>query len=97
MVKVILQWMRFQREAFVLFLFLLMGIIGYGAYIAFNSEIMAFPEFTNVQFNINTQWPGHAAEEIERLVTIPLETVTRSVPGAETFRAEMWTTGPLVT
>src|ERR1019366_9235733 len=50
-------------------------------YIAFNSEIMAFPEFTNVQLNIQTQYPGHAAEEIERLVSIPLETATRSVPG----------------
>ncbi|HTC19464.1 MAG TPA: efflux RND transporter permease subunit, partial [bacterium] len=81
MVKIILSWMRFQREAFVLFLFILVGIIGYGAYVAFNSEIMAFPEFTNVQLNIQTQWPGHAAEEIERLITIPLETATRSVPG----------------
>jgi cobalt-zinc-cadmium resistance protein CzcA len=81
MKKVILGWIRFQREAFVLFLFALLCIIGYGAYIAFNSEIMAFPEFTNVQLNIQTQWPGHAAEEIERLVTIPLETATRSVPG----------------
>src|SRR5580693_228882 len=81
MEKIILSWMRFQREAFVLFLFILVGIIGYGAYVAFNSEIMAFPEFTNVQLNIQTQWPGHAAEEIERLITIPLETATRSVPG----------------
>jgi cobalt-zinc-cadmium resistance protein CzcA len=81
MVKLILKWMRFQREAFILFLFLLLCIIGYGAYVAFNSEIMAFPEFTNVQLNVQTQWPGHAAEEIERLVTIPLETATRSVPG----------------
>ena len=81
MVKIILKWMQFQREAFILFLFLLLCIIGYGAYVAFNSEIMAFPEFTNVQLNVQTQWPGHAAEEIERLVTIPLETATRSVPG----------------
>jgi len=79
--RFLLRWLQFQRENFVLFLFLLLGVIGYGAYIAFNSEIMAFPEFTNVQLNIQTQYPGHAAEEVERQVTIPLETATRSVPG----------------
>ncbi len=81
MVNIILKWMRFQKEAFVLFLIMLLGIIGYGAFIAFNSEIIAFPEFTNVQVQVQTQWPGHSAEEIERLITVPLEVATRSTPG----------------
>ena len=52
--KLLLRWLQFQRENFVLFLALLLGVVSYGAYIAFDSEIMAFPEFTNVQLNIQT-------------------------------------------
>jgi heavy metal efflux system protein len=79
--KLLLRWFQFQKESFVLFLFLLLGVVGYGAFIAFNSEIQAFPEFTNVQVQIQTLFPGKAAEEVERLVTIPLEVSTRSIPG----------------
>ncbi len=81
MTGLILKWMRFQKEAYVLFLMIVLGIVGYGAYAAFTSEIIAFPEFTNVQVQVQTQWPGHSAEEIERLITVPLETATRSTPG----------------
>lgn len=79
--KLLLRWFQFQKESLVLFLFLVLCVSGYGVYIAFNSEIMAFPEFTNVQVQIQTLYPGKAAEEVERLVTIPLEINTRSIPG----------------
>ncbi|MBI3629399.1 MAG: efflux RND transporter permease subunit [Candidatus Rokubacteria bacterium] len=35
--------------------------------------IEAYPDVADVQVDVITIWPGHAAEEVERLITIPLE------------------------
>ena len=34
--------------------------------------VEAYPDVTNVQVQIITLFPGHAAEEVEQLVTIPV-------------------------
>lgn len=69
------------NERFPLYLALLLAAFGYGGYVAMNSEVEAFPDVTNVQVQVITQYPGKAAEEVERQVTIPLETVTNGLPG----------------
>ena len=38
-----------------------------------NMPIEAFPDVTNTEISIITQWPGRSAEEIEKFVTIPIE------------------------
>ncbi|MBV8201199.1 MAG: efflux RND transporter permease subunit, partial [Acidobacteria bacterium] len=35
--------------------------------------VEAYPDVTNVQVQIITLFPGHAAEEVEQLVTVPVE------------------------
>lgn len=35
--------------------------------------IEAFPDVTNTEITIITQWPGRSAEEVEKFVTIPIE------------------------
>ena len=35
--------------------------------------IEAFPDVTNTEISVITQWPGRSAEEVEKFVTIPLE------------------------
>ncbi|MEO6813565.1 MAG: CusA/CzcA family heavy metal efflux RND transporter, partial [Ginsengibacter sp.] len=35
--------------------------------------IEAFPDVTNTEISIITQWPGRSAEEIEKFITIPIE------------------------
>ncbi len=35
--------------------------------------IEAFPDVTNTEITIITQWPGRSAEEIEKFITIPIE------------------------
>ena len=35
--------------------------------------IEAYPDVADVQVDVITLWPGHAAEEVERLITVPLE------------------------
>ena len=38
-----------------------------------NMPIEAFPDVTNTEITIITQWPGRSAEEVEKFVTIPIE------------------------
>lgn len=38
-----------------------------------NMAIDAFPDVTNTEIDIITQWPGRSAEEVEKFVTIPIE------------------------
>jgi heavy metal efflux system protein len=47
----------------------------------------AYPDLSPPQVEIITQWPGHAAEEVERLVTLPLEIEMNGVPHMEIMRS----------
>src|SRR5271165_3481670 len=40
----------------------------------------AYPDLAPPMVELITQWPGHAAEEIERLVTLPLEVEMNGAP-----------------
>ncbi len=50
------------------------GIVGFR-----QTPIEAFPDVTNTQIIIITQWPGRSAQEVERFVTVPLEVAMNSV------------------
>src|SRR5262245_41580504 len=64
-----------------LFLILLTGLFIAGGIVAFQSlSIEAFPDVTDVQVNVVTLFPGHAAEEVEKQVTIPLEIQLSGLP-----------------
>ncbi len=47
----------------------------------------AFPDVTNVQVTINTEAKGLAAEEVEQLITYPVEAVMYSLPDVEEVRS----------
>ena len=50
---------------------------------AFRSlPIEAFPDVTDIQVNVVTLFPGHAAEEVEKQITIPLEIALSGIPHA---------------
>src|SRR5580700_2044583 len=38
-----------------------------------NLPIEAYPDVADTYVQIITQWPGHAAEEVEQQITVPLE------------------------
>ncbi|TAL73102.1 MAG: efflux RND transporter permease subunit [Rhodanobacter sp.] len=40
----------------------------------------AYPDLSPPMVEIITQWPGHSAEEIERLITIPVELAMNGIP-----------------
>ena len=47
----------------------------------------AYPDLSQPRVEIITQWPDHAAEEVERLVTLPLELEMNGVPHMITMRS----------
>ena len=64
-----------------LFAVLLVAIFVAGGVVAFiNLPIEAFPDVSDTQVNVITLFPGRAPEEVEKQVTIPLETVLNGVP-----------------
>lgn len=56
------------------FTFIWVAILAVSGFISFkNMPIEAFPDVTNTQIVIITQWNGRSAEEVERFVTTPIE------------------------
>jgi cobalt-zinc-cadmium resistance protein CzcA len=49
--------------------------------------VEAFPDVSNMSVQVITLFPGHAAEEVERLVTIPIENQMNSVPKLVSLRS----------
>jgi cobalt-zinc-cadmium resistance protein CzcA len=49
--------------------------------------IDAYPDLSSPTVEITTQWPGHAAEEVERLLTVPIETEMNGLPGLDVVRS----------
>ena len=47
----------------------------------------AFPDVTPVQVNVYTESPGLAAEDVETLLTMPIETAMAGLPGVEQVRS----------
>jgi len=66
-----------RHRYFVFFLTAAISVIGIYAYKA--TPIETFPDVTNTQIIIITQWPGRSAEEVEKFITIPLEVELNSV------------------
>ena len=71
------------------FLVLLMvAFIAVGGAISFqHMPVDAYPDLSPPMVEIITQWPGHAAEEIERLVTVPTEVEMNGVPKMSVMRS----------
>jgi heavy metal efflux system protein len=64
-------------------LFVLLGtlIFAVAGVLAFQQlPVEAFPDVSDTQVNVIALFPGRAAEEVERQVTIPIETALSSVP-----------------
>lgn len=65
--------------------FVVLGLVFFilGGILAFkNLPIEAFPDVSDVQVNVVAQYPGHAAEEVERQVTIPIEVAMSGMPNS---------------
>lgn len=58
-----------------------------GIYALKHTAIEAFPDVTNTRARIITQWPGRSAEEIEKLVTLPISKEVNSIPKKSNIRS----------
>ncbi len=62
-------------------------LIGIGAWSVVRLPIDAVPDITNVQVQVNTSVPALAPEEIEKLVTFPVENEMAGIPGLTELRS----------
>jgi cobalt-zinc-cadmium resistance protein CzcA len=74
-----------EKRNVVVFLALFILFAGYKCYQSLLLE--AYPDIANMQVRVITQVPGKAAEEVERLVTIPLEKELNGIPHGEPPRS----------
>jgi len=70
-----------------LVLLLTLLLIGAGAHSLKRLPVDAYPDLSPPIVEIITQWPGHAAEEVERLITVPVELGMNGVPKTTTTRS----------
>jgi len=60
-----------KNKYFILFAAVVLIVVGVITFL--NMPIEAFPDVTNTEIVIITQWQGRSAEEVEKFVTIPIE------------------------
>ncbi|GEM69649.1 cation transporter [Sphingobacterium mizutaii NBRC 14946 = DSM 11724] len=58
-----------------------------GIYALKHTAIEAFPDVTNTRARIIIQWPGRSAEEVEKLVTLPISKEMNSIPRKSNIRS----------
>jgi CzcA family heavy metal efflux pump len=63
------------------------ALLGYGIYSLAQARYDVFPEFAPPQVSIQTEAPGLAPEQVELLVTQPIENVINGVAGIDALRS----------
>ncbi|HWD49997.1 MAG TPA: CusA/CzcA family heavy metal efflux RND transporter [Rhizomicrobium sp.] len=62
-------------------------LIGAGVWAMQRLPLDAYPDLSPPMVEIITQWPGHAAEEVERLITVPVERGMNGIPHTSISRS----------
>lgn len=63
-------------------------LLGYGVYVAIHSKLDVFPNFVPPQVTVQCEAPGLSPQEVEALVTRPLEAALNGVGEQESLRSE---------
>jgi heavy metal efflux system protein len=74
------------KQRFVVLLFTVLIAIA-GAMSFKRMPVDAYPDLSPPIVELITQWPGHAAEEVERLTTLPLELAMNGTPKLKVMRS----------
>ncbi|CAN5482464.1 CusA/CzcA family heavy metal efflux RND transporter [soil metagenome] len=74
-----------HRRWLVLAVFGVIAVMGYYAWTTLAVE--AYPDISDTTAQVVTQCPGHAAEEVEEQVTVPLERELNGIPGLQVMRS----------
>ncbi|MDZ8240627.1 MAG: efflux RND transporter permease subunit [Nostoc sp. ChiQUE01a] len=84
MLNAILKWSIIQRWIVVLGAIVVTLL---GTYNLTQMQLDVFPDFAPPQVEIQTEAPGLAPEEVETLITLPIESAVNGTPGVETVRS----------
>src|SRR3954471_13344551 len=71
----------------VLIILLTLLLTGAGIRSLDRLPVDAYPDLSPPMVEVITQWPGHAAEEVERLITAPVELQMNGLPGLRVMRS----------
>jgi cobalt-zinc-cadmium resistance protein CzcA len=74
------------RQRFLVLMVTLLMIVA-GAESFRRMPVDAYPDLSPPMVELITQWPGHAAEEVERLTTLPLELAMNGTPRLQVMRS----------
>src|SRR6185369_4964820 len=85
MVRKLLDW-AVNSQLLVLVLCCALVVIGVYAFMTVNVE--AYPDPAPAIIEVVAQYPGASAEEVERLVTTPLEVALAGMPGLDSTRSK---------
>ena len=78
---------QFALQQRFLVLMLTVLIVVAGAWSFRQMPVDAYPDLSPPMVELITQWPGHAAEEVERLTTLPLELAMNGSPRLKVMRS----------
>src|SRR6202040_4024913 len=74
------------RQRFLVLVLVFLVIVA-GALSFQRMPVDAYPDLSPPMVEVITQWPGHAAEEVERLITVPVEREMNGIPQMTTIRS----------
>jgi len=74
-------------EQRLLVLLLAILLVGAGVRAWNRLPVDAYPDLSPPMVELITQWPGHSAEEVERLITVPIERELNGIPKENTVRS----------
>ncbi len=74
------------RQRFIVALLALL-LVAAGIWSFTRLPVDAYPDLSPPIVEVITQWPGHAAEEVERLITVPVEVEMNGLPRLHVVRS----------
>src|SRR5438309_11061969 len=85
MVRKLIEWALYNP---LVVLLMSASLAGLGVYAFLNVNVEAYPDPAPAIVEVVAQYPGASAEEVERLVTIPLEVTFKGMPGLNAIRSQ---------
>lgn len=87
MKKFVQNIVSFSLKNAIFVLFATFILLAAGIYTYIHTPVEAFPDVTSTRARIITQWPGRSAEELEKMITLPITKVMNSIPHKTNIRS----------